>query len=43
MKKDLLSIRDLTVEDVNLLIEMAERIKADIPAYYEVLLGHSIV
>ncbi|MBT4483845.1 MAG: ornithine carbamoyltransferase, partial [Candidatus Latescibacteria bacterium] len=43
MKKDLLSIRDITSEDYSLLIETALKIKADIPAYYKVLRGRTAV
>ncbi len=43
MKKDLLSIRDLTVNDVSGLMETASKIKADIPAYYDTFRGKTIV
>lgn len=43
MKKDLLSIQDITKKDFALLIETALKIKADIPAYYDVLRGRTIV
>ncbi|MFC1528862.1 ornithine carbamoyltransferase [Candidatus Latescibacterota bacterium] len=43
MKKDLLSIRDITREDYALFIETALKIKADIPAYYEALRGRTAV
>jgi len=39
MKKDLLSIRDLTVDDFNDIMETAETIKADIPGYYGIFQG----
>lgn len=39
MKKDLLSIRDLTVDDFNGIMETAETIKADIPGYYGIFQG----
>lgn len=43
MKKDLLSIRDVSVEDVASLLETAREIKADIPAYYDVFRGRTVV
>lgn len=43
MKKDLLSIRDLSADDVNDLMETAIRIKANISAYYETFRGRTIV
>lgn len=43
MKKDLLSIRDLTVDEVSNLMETASKIKADIPAYYDTFRGKTIV
>ena len=43
MKKDLLSIKDITREDYNLLLDTALKIKADIPAYHDVLRGRTIV
>jgi len=43
MKKDLLSIRDVTAGDVNDLMETALRIKADIPAYFDRFRGRTIV
>ena len=43
MKKDLLSIQNLTREDYDKLIEKTMKIKADIPAYYEVLRGRTVV
>ncbi len=43
MKKDLLSIRDVTADDVNLLMETASRIKADIPAYLDHFRSRTIV
>lgn len=43
MKKDLLSIHDLDAGEVNDLVETAIRIKADIPAYYDVFRGRTIV
>ena len=39
MKKDLLSIRDLTVDDFNGIMETAETIKTDIPGYYGIFQG----
>lgn len=43
MKKDLLSILDLTVDDVSSLMKTASEIKADIPAYYHAFRGKTIV
>jgi ornithine carbamoyltransferase len=43
MKKDLLSIRDLTPADVAALMDTALRIKADIPAYLDRYRGKTIV
>ena len=43
MKKDLLSIRDVSVEDIASLLETAQKIKADIPAYYDVFRGRTVV
>jgi ornithine carbamoyltransferase len=43
MKKDLLSIRELTVEDVSCLLTTAQEIKANITAYYDVFHGRTIV
>lgn len=43
MKKDLLGILDLTQEDVEDLLATALRIKADIPSYYDVLRGQTVV
>ena len=39
MKKDLLSIRDLTFEDVGAIMETALKIKANIPGYYGIFTG----
>ena len=43
MKKDLLSIQDITLEDYHLLIDTALKIKADIPAYYGAFRGRTVV
>lgn len=43
MKKDLLTIQDITKEDYDRLIEKAMTIKADIPAYYRALEGRTVV
>lgn len=43
MQKDLLSIRDLSVDEVSGLMETASKIKADIPAYHGVFRGKTIV
>jgi len=43
MKKDLLSVRDLTVEDVDGLMETAIRIKSNIPGYYQIFTGKTAV
>jgi ornithine carbamoyltransferase len=43
MKKDLLSIRDLNAADVADLMETASKIKADIPAYYDIFRGRTAV
>ncbi len=43
MKKDLLSILDIDRDDFEYLINLAIRIKADIPAYHDALTGRSIV
>jgi len=42
MKKDLLSIRDITLEDYKLLIETALKIKSNIHAYYDSLKGQTV-
>ena len=39
MNKDLLSIRDLTIDDYNYFMETAVRIKSDIPKYYGIFQG----
>ncbi|MBN1294092.1 MAG: ornithine carbamoyltransferase [Candidatus Latescibacteria bacterium] len=43
MKKDLLSIQDLTTKDVNLLIDTALKIKSDIKDYSDVMHGRTVV
>lgn len=43
MKKDLLSIRDLTPDDVKKLIDTAQNIKADIASYYDIFRGRTLV
>lgn len=43
MKKDLLSIQDITKDDFDRLMETALTVKADIPAYYKALEGRTIV
>jgi len=43
MKKDLLSINDMTKEDFQEFLNIAQKIKSDIPAYYDVLKGKTIV
>lgn len=43
MKKHLLSIRDITLDDFNDIIEIALIIKADIKKYYDVLRGRTAV
>lgn len=43
MKKDFLSINDITREDFQTLMNTAAKIKADIPAYYDVFKGRSVV
>ena len=43
MNKDFISIRDLTVDDFNYIIETAEIIKADIPRYYNIFRGRTVV
>ena len=41
MIKDLLSIRDLTVDDFNYIMEIAGKIKADIPKYFGIFQGRT--
>ncbi len=41
MIKDLLSIRDLTVDDFNYIMETAGKIKADIPKYFDIFQGRT--
>jgi len=43
MNKDLLSIRDMTVDDFNYIMETAVKIKADIPKYYDIFRGRTAV
>jgi len=42
MKKDLISIKDLSKEEINELLELAQALKADPSAYYEKLKGKSL-
>ena len=42
MKKDLISIKDLTKEEIDELIELAQTLKLDPSAYYEKLKGKSL-
>jgi ornithine carbamoyltransferase len=43
MKKDLLSIRDLSSDEISTLIDTAVRIKSDIPSYYDRYRGRTVV
>jgi len=43
MKKDLLSINDMSKEDFQEFLNIAQKIKSDIPAYYDVFKGKTIV
>ena len=43
MNKDLLSIRDLTVDDFNYIMESAVKVKTDIPKYYDIFRGRTAV
>ena len=43
MKKDLLSIMDLTKNDVDFLIDIALKIKSDIKSYFNIMQGRTVV
>lgn len=42
MKKDLISIKDLSKDDINSLLELAQSLKMDASSYYEKLKGKSL-